>query len=164
MNVFCFHSSGMRIIQCCSFLTMRWQLHFLIVHLCLPHWIMFQILRLDPAHINGLTNNQVTLTFIRWQLHFLVVHPCLPHWIMFPILRLDPPHINGHTNNQVTLTFIRWINERGKSKQVIVIVAQTTTEAMNVAKSSESLRRRKDTSITYKWNLPILILVLLWKK
>lgn len=99
-----FHSSGMLTIQHCSFLTMRLQHRFLTARRCLPHGIVFQIWRLDPALTNGLTNNRVTLTLTRW------------------------------------------INERGKNRLVIVIVAQKTIEEMTIAKSSQRVRK-KDTSI-----------------
>lgn len=66
---------------------------------------------------------------------------------MFQIWRLGPALTNGLTSSQVTQTFIRRINERGRNKAVIAIVAQKTVEEMNIAQSSKSVRKR-DTSIS----------------
>lgn len=58
------HSTGTPRVQCCSLLSMTWQLHFPTVHQGLVPQTTLQTSRLDPAPMNGLTSNQVTLTFI----------------------------------------------------------------------------------------------------
>lgn len=101
---------------------------------------------------------------MRWQHRFLTAHLQRLHWTALQIWRLDPAPTNGLTNNPVTLTCIRRINERGKNKPVTVIVAQKTRKEMDAAKSSESVRERKDISIMFTWNLSTLVFIFLGKK